>query len=304
MSRVQNSTVEVSGLQCIYSGKVRDLYQLDPDHLLIVASDRLSAFDVILPTPIPGKGELLTEMSNYWFARLQPVIRNHLQLARIELEQALPDPVERDRLRRRAVVARKLRALPLEAIVRGYLAGSGWQDYQASGRICGIKLPPGLRLGDRLPEPLFTPSTKAAAGQHDSNISQQRAAELIGTELIAQVQEVGLRLYRSAAEHALLNGIIIADTKFEFGLSDTGELVLIDELLTPDSSRFWPAEHYRPGRSQPSLDKQYVRDYLQTLDWDRTAPGPTLPATVIEQTRARYELAVSQICRDSKRQPE
>ena len=282
---------EISSLPLIYRGKVRDLYAVGDQHLLMVASDRLSAFDVILPTPIPGKGAVLTAVSNFWFARSRHLVANHQQLAEITLEQALPDPAERARIADRAVVARRLKGLPVEAIVRGYLIGSGWKDYQQSGAVCGIRLPDGLRLAERLPEPLFTPSTKAALGSHDENVSFATIAGQIGAELAEQVREVSLRLYREAAAYALTRGIIIADTKFEFGLDEQGQLALMDEALTPDSSRFWPADQHQPGVNPPSFDKQFVRDYLETLDWNKQPPGPELPLEIVEQTVAKYREA-------------
>jgi phosphoribosylaminoimidazole-succinocarboxamide synthase len=281
---------EIRSLPLRHRGKVRDVYEVDPDHLLIVASDRLSAFDVILPTPIPGKGRILTAVSNFWFSRFDS-IPNHLQLARKTLADALPDPAERKPVEGRAVVTRKLRALPVEAIVRGYLIGSGWKDYQRSGTLCGLPLPIGLQIADRLPEPIFTPSTKAAVGLHDENVSFDQVCQRIGQEHAEQMRAVSLQIYREAAAYALERGIIIADTKFEFGLDEQDRLVLIDEILTPDSSRFWPVEHYQPGVSPPSFDKQFVRDYLETLDWDKTAPGPVLPDTILQQTAALYHEA-------------
>jgi phosphoribosylaminoimidazole-succinocarboxamide synthase len=279
----------VSGLTLVNRGKVRDVYRVDDDHLLIVASDRLSAFDVVLPQPIPGKGEVLTRVSNFWFARTRPIIPNHL--CDIAVDAVVADPQERQRLGDRAVVVRRLRPLPVEAIVRGYLIGSGWKDYQSSGQVCGIALPPGLRQADRLPQPLFTPSTKAAAGDHDENIDFARTQELLGDELAAQVRDASLQIYTDSTAYARERGIIIADTKFEFGLDDDGRLHLIDEVLTPDSSRFWPADQYRPGISPPSFDKQYVRDYLETLDWDKTPPGPDLPPEIIQRTAEKYREA-------------
>ncbi|MBA1148805.1 phosphoribosylaminoimidazolesuccinocarboxamide synthase [Ectothiorhodospiraceae bacterium WFHF3C12] len=276
-------------LTLLARGKVRDIYAVDDQRLLIVASDRLSAFDVILPDPIPGKGQVLTAVSSFWFRRLSHVIPNHL--LETPLPEVLPDAAEREQVAGRAVVVRRLRPLPVEAVVRGYLIGSGWKDYQRTGRVCGIDLPAGLRQAERLPEPIFTPSTKAEAGDHDENIDFQRACELLGQERAAAVRDVALRLYAEAAAYARERGIIIADTKFEFGLDEQDRLVLIDEALTPDSSRFWPADEYRPGTSPPSFDKQFVRDYLETLDWDKTAPGPRLPAEIIEQTAAKYREA-------------
>jgi phosphoribosylaminoimidazole-succinocarboxamide synthase len=279
----------IKSLPLLARGKVRDIYGVGDGHLLIVTTDRLSAFDVVLPDPIPGKGAVLTAVSNFWFARTAALVPNHL--AGIPLEEVLPDAAERAEVEGRAVVVRKLRALPVEAIVRGYLIGSGWKDYQASGAVCGIALPPGLQLAGRLPEAVFTPSTKADVGDHDINIDFDRVGELLGKGLAEQVRDVSLQIYTSCAAYALERGIIIADTKFEFGLDENDRLVLIDEVLTPDSSRFWPADSYRPGESPASFDKQYVRDYLETLDWDKTPPGPTLPPEVIANTAAKYREA-------------
>jgi phosphoribosylaminoimidazole-succinocarboxamide synthase len=263
-------------------GKVRDVYEYAPNEMLIVTSDRLSAFDVILPTPIPDKGVVLTQIANFWFQQTDAIIPNHL---------VDPDPFSTDAGRRhlagRSIVVHRAEALPVEAIVRGYLTGSGRKDYEKTGAVCGIELPGGLVEASRLPEPIYTPSTKAAIGDHDENISFERTADLIGRELAEKVRDVALELYRFGAAYALERGIIIADTKFEFGLLD-GDLILIDEIMTPDSSRFWPADGYEPGRSQPSYDKQYVRDYLETLDWDKTAPGPDLPAEVAAKTSEKY----------------
>ena len=280
---------ELSGLPLIGRGKVRDLYRVDDEHLLVVASDRLSAFDVVLPQPIPGKGEVLTRVSNFWFRRTAGIVPNHL--TDIPVADVVRDPAERAALGDRAVVVRALRPLPVEAIVRGYLIGSGWKDYQASGAVCGIPLPPGLRQADRLPEPIFTPSTKAELGAHDENVSFDRVAELIGADLAAQVRDTALAIYTESAAYALERGIIIADTKFEFGLDASGRLHLIDEVLTPDSSRFWPGDQYQPGTSPPSFDKQFVRDYLETLDWDKTPPGPMLPEEIIARTAEKYREA-------------
>lgn len=282
---------EIASLPLSYRGKVRDLYTADDRHLLMVASDRLSAFDVILPTTIPGKGAILTAVSNFWFERTRAIVPDHLQRAEKTLEQVLPDPGERARVSGRAVVARRLRGLPVEAIVRGYLIGSGWKDYRRAGTVCGIRLPAGLRLADRLPEPLFTPSTKAALGAHDENVSFETVAGVIGQPLAEQIRSVSLQIYREAADYALERGIIIADTKFEFGLDERGELVLMDEVLTPDSSRFWPADQYRPGVNPPSFDKQFVRDYLETLDWNKRPPGPELPTEIVAKTTAKYREA-------------
>jgi len=294
---VADASPEIAHLPLIYRGKVRDLYAVDDQHLLMVASNRLSAFDVILPTAIPSKGAVLTAVSNFWFDRTRHIVPNHLQLAEKTLEQALPDPSERSRVAGRAVVARRLKGLPVEAIVRGYLIGSGWKDYQRSGMVCGIRLPEGLRLAERLPEPIFTPSTKAALGAHDENVSFEQITATIGQELAEQVREISLRLYREAAEYALGRGIIIADTKFEFGLDEDGRLVLMDEALTPDSSRFWPVDGYQPGVNPPSFDKQFVRDYLETLDWDKQPPGPELPPEIVQKTVAKYREALERLTR-------
>ena len=270
-------------------GKVRDIYELDAGHLLIVTTDRLSAFDVVLPQPIPGKGEVLTRVSNFWFGRTRQIIPNHLSDR--PLSDAIPDAAQRAALGDRALIVRRLRPLPVEAIVRGYLIGSGWKDYQNTGAVCGIALPAGLRMADQLPEPIYTPSTKAEIGEHDQNISFGQTVDLLGAELAAQVRDAALRIYAESAAYARERGIIIADTKFEFGLDGAGRLHLIDEVLTPDSSRFWPADEYRPGSSPPSFDKQYVRDYLETLDWDKTPPGPMLPDEVIRRTAEKYREA-------------
>jgi phosphoribosylaminoimidazole-succinocarboxamide synthase len=283
----------LASLPLIYRGKVRDVYAIDEDQLLIVTTDRLSAFDVVLPDPIPGKGCILTAVSNFWFGQMADLIPNHL-VAR-PLETVLPDPVERAQVEGRAIVARRLRALPVEAIARGYLIGSGWKDYQQTGAVCGIALPAGLNQACALPEPLFTPSTKAAAGTHDENIPYAEAERILGADLADRIRTVTLAIYQRAAAYAQARGIIIADTKFEFGLDADGQLVLIDELLTPDSSRFWPADQYRTGISPPSFDKQFVRDYLETLDWDKTAPGPRLPEPVIRQTAEKYREAARRL---------
>ncbi len=275
-------------LTLVHRGKVRDVYALDEQLLLMVASDRLSAFDVVLPDPIPGKGEILTQLSNFWFARTGQIVRNHL--TGIPLDQML-SPELAHTLRRRAVIVIRLQPVAAEAIVRGYLIGSGWKDYQNSGSVCGIRLPSDLAQAARLPEPIFTPSSKAAVGSHDENISQAALEAQIGHELADRIRAISLRLYQQAAEYALQRGIIIADTKFEFGLDEHQNLVLMDEIFTPDSSRFWPLDSYSPGQSPPSYDKQFVRDYLETLDWNKTAPGPRLPAEVIQATAARYQTA-------------
>mgnify|MGYP001818674417 FL=1 len=284
---------ELSGLPLINRGKVRDIYEIDGDHLLIVASDRLSAFDVVLPEPIPGKGEVLTRVARFWFERTRHIIPNHLST--LPLEQAIPDAAERERLGDRAMVVKTLKPLPVEAIVRGYLIGSGWKDYQASGRVCGIELPKGLRMADRLPETLYTPSTKAEVGDHDQNIDFARTVERLGADLAEQVRDASIRIYDECAAYALEHGIIIADTKFEFGLDADGRLHLIDEVLTPDSSRFLPVDEYRPGTSPPSFDKQFVRDYLETLDWDKTPPGPRLPPEIIRRTAEKYHEAEARL---------
>jgi phosphoribosylaminoimidazole-succinocarboxamide synthase len=283
----------LSSLPLIQRGKVRDIYAVDDEHLLIVTTDRLSAFDVILPDPVPGKGAVLTAMSNFWFARMAHVIGNHL--TQRSLEDVLSSAEERAQIESRGIVVRRLKPLPIEAVARGYLIGSGWKDYQANGAVCGIGLPTGLAQAARLPEPIFTPATKAAVGEHDENISFDTACDLIGRERAEQVRGTTLRIYAEAAAFAAEKGIIIADTKFEFGLDENEELVLIDELLTPDSSRFWPAADYRVGTSPPSFDKQFVRDYLETLDWDKRAPGPHLPADIQAQTAAKYREALARL---------
>lgn len=277
------------GLKPLYRGKVRDLYEIDEKHMLVVTTDRISAFDVVLPTPIPGKGEVLTRISNFWFAKFERLVANHL--ADMNLEEVFTRHGLNPELVSRSVVVRKLRALPVEAIVRGYLIGSGWKDYVRSGRLCGLALPPGLRLADKLPEPIFTPSTKAALGSHDINVDYAHVENLIGRELSEQLRDTSLEIYRQAQSYAWERGIIVADTKFEFGQDEDGKLVLIDEALTPDSSRFWPLEAYRPASNPPSFDKQYVRDYLETLDWDKTDPGPILPHEVVKKTTQKYRLA-------------
>jgi phosphoribosylaminoimidazole-succinocarboxamide synthase len=281
----------------LHRGKVRDIYEVDATHLLIVATDRLSAFDVVLPTPIPEKGHILTAMSNFWFSRTAAIVANHLTTRRLE-EVLESDEV--DQVRERAVVVRRIKPLPLEAIVRGYLAGSAWVEYQRTGAVCGLPLPAGLRESERLPEPLFTPSTKARPGEHDLNISFQEMTDLLGGKvaLAEQVCNASLRLYQEATMYALERGIIIADTKFEFGLVD-GQLYLIDEALTPDSSRFWPLAPYTPGHGQPSFDKQYVRDYLTSTGWDKRPPAPALPPFVVEQTVHRYREALRLLTTDA-----
>ncbi len=284
---------ELQGLELVARGKVRDIYRVDADRLLIVASDRISAFDVVLPDPIPGKGVVLTAISNFWFEKLAGIVDNHL--TGVAPESVLENPADRDTVRDRAVVVRRVKPLPVEAVVRGYLIGSGWKDYCATGRVSGVRLPEGMELAEQLRAPIFTPSTKAAPGEHDENISSARVAELIGDDVAERVEQISLELYRSASEYALARGIIIADTKFEFGIDEQGRLVLIDEILTPDSSRFWPAETYEPGKSPPSFDKQYVRDYLETLDWNKQAPGPHLPAIVVQRTQQKYYEALHKL---------
>ncbi|HTW74629.1 MAG TPA: phosphoribosylaminoimidazolesuccinocarboxamide synthase, partial [Steroidobacteraceae bacterium] len=284
---------QLSGLTPLHRGKVRDLYRVDEDHMLIVTTDRFSAFDVVLPDAIPGRARVLQAISLFWFARTRALVPNHL--TERALGEAVPDARERAALEGRALIVRRLRPLPIEAVVRGYLAGSGWRDYQSSGRVCGIPLPPGLRQAQALPEPIFTPATKAALGEHDQNISFEAVAGMLGAPLAAQVRDTALALYRMASAHALARGIIIADTKFEFGLDREGRLTLIDEVLTPDSSRFWPADTWRVGTSPPSFDKQHVRDYLETLHWDKRPPAPHLPREVIEATSAKYREALQRL---------
>ncbi len=282
----------IASLPLVHRGKVRDIYAVGDDKLLIVTTDRLSAFDVVMPTPIAGKGEVLTKVSAFWFDKLKNIVPS--QALDIDPETVVAAN-ERDQVAGRAIVVRKLKALPVEAIVRGYLVGSGWKEYQASQSVCGIKLPAGLAQADRLPEPIFTPSTKAAVGAHDENISFAQMATLIGQDLATQVRDVSLALYKSAAEYALTRGIIIADTKFEFGLDEAGKLVWIDEALTPDSSRFWPADQYRPGSNPPSFDKQFVRDWLEASGWNKQAPGPALPAEIVEKTSEKYREAMTRL---------
>ena len=282
----------ITSLPLIHKGKVRDIYAVGDDKLLIVTTDRLSAFDVVMPTPIPGKGVVLTKVSAFWFDKLKTIVPS--QALAIDPESVVSER-ERDQVAERAIVVKKLRALPVEAIVRGYLVGSGWKEYQASQSVCGIPLPAGLQQADRLPEPIFTPSTKAAVGAHDENITFDQMATLIGPVLAAQVRDVSLSLYKTAAEYALTRGIIIADTKFEFGLDEAGRLVWIDEALTPDSSRFWPADQYRPGSNPPSFDKQFVRDWLEASGWNKQAPGPELPPDIVSKTAEKYNEAMSRL---------
>jgi phosphoribosylaminoimidazole-succinocarboxamide synthase len=280
----------VAGLDQIGRGKVRDIYSIDDDHLLIVTTDRLSAYDVIMPDPVPGKGQVLTRISNFWFEMMEDLIPNHL--TNRKLNSIIDDDTSLQSLEPRSIIARRLRPLPIEAVVRGYLIGSGWRDYRQTGQVCGIELPPGLEQAAKLPQTLFTPATKADTGDHDENINFETVQQLIGVAVAEQVREVSIRIYERAAAYALGRGIIIADTKFEFGQDAEGRLYIIDEILTPDSSRFWPLSDYRTGISPPSFDKQFVRDYLDTLDWDRTAPGPRLPSEVIQQTGDKYREAL------------
>jgi phosphoribosylaminoimidazole-succinocarboxamide synthase len=281
------------GLELIHRGKVRDVYALSDDRLLMVATDRLSAFDVVLPNPIPGKGEMLTQMSNFWFGKTAHLVPNHL--LDVPLAEVLPPGTDLALYEKRAVVTRRLKPVPVECIARGYLIGSGWKDYRATGALCGIALPADLQQAQQLPAPIFTPSTKAAVGDHDENVSFDAVVDAVGSELANQVRDATLAIYRWAAVYAAERGIIIADTKFEFGTDANGKLYVMDEMLTPDSSRFWPADQYKVGISPPSYDKQFVRDYLETLDWDKRAPGPKLPREVIEGTAAKYAEALKRL---------
>jgi phosphoribosylaminoimidazole-succinocarboxamide synthase len=278
------------GLKKVHQGKVRDIYDVDAEHLLIVTTDRLSAFDVVLPDPIPSKGQVLTQISLFWFAKTRHLVANHVST--LKVEDVVADAAERAQLAGRAMVVKKLKALPIEAVVRGYLIGSGYKDYKLHGSVCGIALPGGLQMADRLPEPLFTPASKAPAGQHDENIDFDAMVKLIGPEYAADVRRIALEIYVFAAKHALERKIIIADTKFEFGVDETGRLLLIDEALTPDSSRFWPMASYKPGISPPSFDKQFVRDYLESLHWNKKPPAPHLPADVLSRTSDNYREAL------------
>jgi phosphoribosylaminoimidazole-succinocarboxamide synthase len=287
----------LSNLKLLARGKVRDIYEIDSKHLLIVTTDRMSAFDVILPDPIPGKGRVLTTVSNFWFEKMKTLIPNHLATD-LTLEQVITDTTEREQIEGRAIIVKHLKPLPVEAIVRGYLIGSGWKDYQKTGSVCGIKLEPNLQQAQQLAEPIYTPSTKADVGDHDINISFADTVPLLGREMAEKVRDASLKLYSEAAEYAKQRGIIIADTKFEFGVDEDGALYLIDEVLTPDSSRFWPAEQYQVGLSPASFDKQYLRDYLESLDWDKTAPGPSLPTEVTEQCAAKYHEAEVKLTRE------
>lgn len=283
----------IKSLPFLTQGKVRDMYAVDDKHLLIVTSDRLSAFDVVLDDPIPGKGQVLNSLANFWFQKLGHVIPNHL--TNIAPESVVKGADEVDQVKGRAVVVKRLKPLPIEAVVRGYLIGSGWKDYQKTGAVCGISLPAGLRQADKLPEVIFTPSSKAEVGEHDENISFADVEARVGKEMAAKVRDVSIRLYKEAADYALERGIIIADTKFEFGLDAAGNLVLIDEVLTADSSRFWPADQYRPDSSPPSYDKQFVRDYLETLSWNKKPPAPRLPAEIIAKTAEKYREALKRL---------
>ncbi|TSA48873.1 MAG: phosphoribosylaminoimidazolesuccinocarboxamide synthase [Nitrosomonadales bacterium] len=283
----------IKSLPMINRGKVRDIYDLGADRMLIVTTDRLSAFDVVLPTPIAGKGAVLTQIANFWFEKLGHIIPNHL--TGIDPDSTVSDAADKAQLGERAIVVKKLKPLPIEAIVRGYLVGSGWKEYQKSGTVCGIPLPGGLQEASKLPEPIFTPSTKAELGAHDENITFDKAAELVGQDIAAKVRDTAIALYKAAAEFALTKGIIIADTKFEFGLDDAGTLYLIDEVLTPDSSRFWPADQYQVGKNPPSFDKQYVRDWLEASGWNKKAPGPELPPEVAAKTSEKYRQAMRQL---------
>lgn len=287
------SQSNLPGLELIHRGKVRDVYALDDKRLLMVATDRLSAFDVVMPTPIPGKGEMLTQISNFWFGKTAHLVPNHL--LDVPLAEVLPAGTDLALYDKRAVVARRLKPVPVEAIARGYLIGSGWKDYQATGSLCGIALPAGLKQAQQLPEPIFTPSTKAAVGDHDENVSFAAVVDAVGSDLAKQVREATLTIYQWAAAYAAERGIIIADTKFEFGTDEHGTLYVMDEMLTPDSSRFWPADEYRTGISPPSYDKQFVRDWLETQDWNKTAPGPMIPDQVIARTAAKYAEALHKL---------
>lgn len=286
------SKTSITSLPQVYSGKVRDSYAVGDDKLLIIATDRISAFDVILGDPIPGKGKVLTEITNFWFEKLQGVLPNHL--TGIDPESVVK-PEEADQVRGRAVVAMRLKPILVECVARGYLIGGGWKDYQATGKVCGIELPKGLQMGQKLPEPIFTPAAKAEVGTHDENISYERVVELYGEEIARTIKDATLELYRRASEYAATRGIIIADTKFEFGIDANDQVRLMDEVLTPDSSRFWPAEQYTLGISPPSFDKQFVRDWLETQPWDKTPPAPKLPQDVIEKTADKYREALRRL---------
>ena len=283
----------VTQYELIHQGKVRDSFAIDDEHMMIVASDRLSAFDVVMDDPIPGKGEILTRIANFWFEKTSHIVPNHL--SGIAVAEVIDDPELLSVLEHRSVVVKRLKPLPVEAVVRGYLIGSGWKDYQATGAVCGIELPPGLRQADRLPEVIFTPSSKAAAGEHDENIDFAAVIERVGQDMAEQVRDASIAVYKYAVGYAAERGIIIADTKFEFGLDRDGSLVLMDEALTPDSSRFWPEESYAPNTSPPSYDKQFVRNYLETLDWDKRPPPPPIPEEVTEATAAKYREAFERL---------
>ena len=277
-------------LKKIHQGKVRDIYDVDAEHLLIVTTDRLSAFDVVLPDPIPFKGQVLTQISLFWFSKTSHMVPNHL--SSLKMEDVITDPEERTQLAGRSMVVKKLTALPIEAVVRGYLIGSGYKDYMARGSVCGIALPPGLQMAERLPEPLFTPASKAPAGQHDENIDFDAIVKLVGADHAASIRRIALQIYAFASEHARARNILIADTKFEFGIDKAGNLLLIDEALTPDSSRFWPMASYKAGISPPSFDKQFVRDYLESLHWNKKPPAPHLPADILKRTSDNYREAL------------
>jgi len=292
-SRPSLLQADLPGLTLRHRGKVRDVFELPDNRLLIVATDRLSAFDVVLPDPIPGKGEMLCQISNFWFDRTSALMPNHL--TGVDVASVLPAGVDATPYLKRAVVTKRLKPVPVEAIARGYLIGSGWKDYQRTGRVSGIALPDGLRQAEQLPQPIFTPSTKAAVGDHDENIDFDTMVRIVGAELAEQVRDATLRLYAFARDHAAQRGIILADTKFEFGTDEDGRLYVMDEMLTPDSSRYWPADEYQVGTSPPSYDKQFVRDYLEQIGWNKTPPGPRLPADVIERTRAKYAEALQRL---------
>jgi len=276
----------IENLNLIARGKVRDIYHIDDDHMLIVTTDRLSAFDVVFSQPIPQKGALLTQVSNFWFEKSAAMIKNHL--SNLNLQDYVSEK-DYDYLAPRSIIVKRLKTLPVEAIVRGYVIGSGWKDYQASGQICGIQLPPNLQQAGKLPEPIFTPSTKAAVGDHDINVSFEHTIELIGEDKAEKIKQISINLYKMAADYAATRGIIIADTKFEFGVDENDQIILIDEILTPDSSRYWPADQYQAGISPPSYDKQFLRDYLETLDWDKTPPAPQVPQDIIEKMQGKYQ---------------
>ena len=284
------NTPIIQNLDLVAQGKVRDIYAIDQDHILLVTSDRMSAFDVVLPDPIPNKGEVLTQLSLFWFEQTENIVANHLS-NNFMLEDLIQNQSEIDYFKKRSMVVKRLHPLPIEAVVRGYLIGSGWKDYQANGSVCGIELADNLQMAAQLPEPIYTPATKAEFGEHDENITYETTVDILGETLANQVKDLALAIYSHGVQHARERGIIIADTKFEFGLDENGKLYLIDEVLTPDSSRFWAIEDYQLGISPPSFDKQYLRDYLETLDWDKTAPGPKLPQDIIDNTAAKYKSA-------------